>query len=709
MALFISAIEPFGIDTAMDQHSRNILYRAFASYYGDARTNPDDFGIEAYVNAEGDAEHDLWRLPDPVDPGAPKIGQDQIVTVYLSEVVLNTMGRVFKSFAGAADPGADGDEDAPSVIDAGWQSWRPTYRDHAFLIHELVTLHEGRTNRDGGPIRPPPAMFFDFIFLENGGTAQERANYNEFLTEVAAATAYGKWKDEPASRCGTALLKVACIKANGGIPLVFARSIEVEPLVDGEEPAPAQRDLERIAILAPVRFLTEEGMYPTYTTALGHAELQQYFQKKGQRAQRRPTPAVVTYLAWCIDNANQCPEIDKDPDESDRTFKMAERLQVILDRRGDQMSLIWGSNVPRYFADMETFVTGKAPTIEKLPLFGRKIDEMAPAPKQDNPVVPGQEKSEITCYIDANPVVMLARLLFNRTSGSDMQTYRTLVQPCPYHLEVPFFTIGEGSVSDGMARAVFDGRVMIVGTRFRNSADWTPSTAHGRLPGMHQHAMALDNLITDHQDYLRGPDGNRLFSFMGIGRVDEGDVYETFVMLFVALAGVLGQFTMNRSLIDKAHALETGTRAQRRPSHWIFYIMTFGTILLIVGGALYFQLFYLRMAPLNWIGVLTLSWSFFIFLMRDEIGDDIARLLRQTPVIKRSGNAFLNMIARTARYLDMETIGFESSQRPANARAEKERIVSLLYPPTTIADEPESPAEAGTQLPPAPTPEGDPI
>ena len=689
LALLVSAIEPFGIDSAMDQHSRNILYRAFASTYGAAHTVDDGFLLQAPDKTTPGRELDLWHLPQPVPataPGKPppaKVGQDQIVTIYLSEVVLNAMGRVFEDFIDT--------ETDPSGLNGAWQTWRPTYRDHAFLIHELVTLQQGRTNRDGESIRPPPAIFFDFIFLENGGTSQERKNYADFISEISEATRYEDWKSLPATRCGTALLKVACIKEAGGIPLVFARSVEIEPLVDGEEPSPAQLDLDRVSILAPVRFLVEEGMYPTFTTALSRAERQQYFRKHASQAEPRPTPAVVLYLSWCIDNPGQCRDIDRDENESDRAFKMAVRLQAILkhgrdDRNdGDNIALVWGSSVPRYFADVETFVTGKTPILAPLPLLGRSLDELAPVDPVGKVAQDSQGVSNLVCYIDPNPVVLLGRLMFNRSAGTELQSYKSLVQTCPYHLEVPFYTIGEGSVSDAMARAVFDGRVMIVGARFRNSADWAPSPAHGLLPGMHQHAMALDNLITDHQNYLKGPDGEQVLG-LGLGRIDMADLYETFVTFLVVLAGVLGQFTMNRSLIDKARAQETNTTARRRPSHWLFYLMTFGTILIIVCGALYFQVFVLRMAPLNWIGLLILSWSFFIFIMRDEIGDDIARLLRRTPVIRQPGSAFLDFMARTSRYLDMETIGFERTETPLTAQAEKDRIVGVLYPRHAVSD-----------------------
>lgn len=669
-ALVFSAIEPFGIDDAMDRHSREVLYRAFASHYGAGKTDPETFAVNQPSVEAGNAKLDIWKpMPTRADVDIP--AQDRIVTVYLSEVVLKALGNANRL------------DDAGQESTGSWQAWRPTYNDHALLIFELATLYERFADaNEPFDVRPPPAIFFDFIFLDKGSTRDEIDQFNTFIETIRLVTREDTWRRSSNNDCKSSFQKLACIKEVGGIPLIFARGVDVDPLTEGEDTPPAQAALSEVAILSPVRFTSGPGAYPLSTTGLSASEEREYFSRRGTQAERLPTPAALAYLAWCMDRAGKCSWIDPDPEENDRLKKMASRFERFLEEPAHDLSLIWGSGVPHYFSDMEVYATGETPGLKNISFFGMTSkDEMAPDPDHDDFIVAPSANSRIICYQDASWAMMLGRLLFNKGQADSSSSMAALTQPCPYHLEVPYYAIGGNDISESMARAIFNGRIIIVGARFRNSSDWASSVVHGQVAGMHLHAMALDNLLTDHDHYLRSPYDVPVFARIpGFGRLDEGDLYETAVMFFITLVGVIGQFTMNRRLIHQAQELEGLAAPAKRPNHWLLYLMTFFTMLLVTFGAVYFQVLILKMAPLNWIGMLVLSWGFFGFLLRDEIGDDVSRLLRKTPLLKASGGGFLDARRRILRYLDMETIGFEATTSIENARDEKDRIVSKLYP-----------------------------
>jgi hypothetical protein len=269
-------------------------------------------------------------------------------------------------------------------------------------------------------------------------------------------------------------------------------------------------------------------------------------------------------------------------------------------------------------------------------------------------------------------------MLFFNVGGNSLND---LNQPCPYHLEVPFSAFAANLVNEDVSRAAFDGRLIVVGTRFRNANDWTPSVVHGLLPGFHQHAMAADNLIQMQDRYIRGAQG---FS-LPFGRLDTADLMETLVGFLVFLVGGIGQYSLNQRMIAQARAAGTsGTASLRRRGHWWLYLATFGTIALIVVAAMMVQVFVFRLAPLNWIGLTGLAFGFFVFVMRDEIGDDVERALRATPVIRQPARWMFAFFGRSRQYLDMETVGFESTATLSEARARKDAVVATLYGPEEV-------------------------
>ena len=74
--------------------------------------------------------------------------------------------------------------------------------------------------------------------------------------------------------------------------------------------------------------------------------------------------------------------------------------------------------------------------------------------------------------------------------------------PTPSTLGYDRMVAGLGLQSSDLQR-LLAGKLVLVGGQFRASNDWVEFPVHGQAPGVHYHAMALDNLIEDGADYRR--------------------------------------------------------------------------------------------------------------------------------------------------------------------------------------------------------------
>jgi|GEM_PF-2076511 len=667
--LYVSSNDPFGIDDAVDQQARNILYRAFASSYDDAGADADEFSPDRELA-------DLWVPPAPLDPESTELrpvhAQDEIVTVYLSDQVLRSLREQNQTT----------DEDVPG----SWQAWRPSYFDHAELVYSLATIWQQRPDAssitpdaENVRIRKPPAIFFDFIFLEVGATADEREFFKFFIGEVAAITRHGEWLDnlDPRGReigCDDPYMRLVCIKAAGGIPLIFARGDNPGMIAMDTNIEPAQQRLNEVAIIAPVRFVNQPGDYPVKSDSYSDAEREALRRENPTREIiEYPTPAALMYLSWCMDNKGQCrwlePDMRGELNVSD-IARLRHMAQTFARRDFDPISLRWGVAVPRYFAALERTVTGYRPGLVRSGAFG------------DTPIHPGEPGSQTTCRMENGQgfnglwtgasMVMRQATINGRNSAID-----SLAQQCAYHLEVPYPIIRSDALTFDVARSIFDGRVIVVGARFRNSGDIIRSPVHSQLPGLHGHAMATDNLIAKHNAYLRSPQG----SWFLLGSADALDYLETGVMFIVLLIVASGQWWLNQRLINEEASLSEDPREGDRPSHWVAYFLVITAVAVSVLLIAIIQIIYLRMAPLNWISITATAVGVFIFLLRDEIGDDVSRFLRRTPTINKVGNPLLDWLSNYRKYMDLETIGFEKGTSNLDeARKEKDRVVARLYP-----------------------------
>ncbi|MEG1769786.1 MAG: CHASE2 domain-containing protein [Comamonas sp.] len=70
---------------------------------------------------------------------------------------------------------------------------------------------------------------------------------------------------------------------------------------------------------------------------------------------------------------------------------------------------------------------------------------------------------------------------------------------CPYHRTLTFSEVAE--LDETALAAQVSGKYLFVGAQAAGYNDFAQSPVHGRVPGVHMHAMALDNFLTYGNDY----------------------------------------------------------------------------------------------------------------------------------------------------------------------------------------------------------------
>jgi hypothetical protein len=91
-------------------------------------------------------------------------------------------------------------------------------------------------------------------------------------------------------------------------------------------------------------------------------------------------------------------------------------------------------------------------------------------------------------------------LLYSLATNSSMLTV------CPYNQVVPVRALkGKGFSNEELNEAI-SGKIVLIGADLKAVGDNVFSPLHGRLPGVHVHAMALDNLISFNGQYKESGD-----------------------------------------------------------------------------------------------------------------------------------------------------------------------------------------------------------
>ncbi|HEY1559585.1 MAG TPA: hypothetical protein VGF71_01710 [Caulobacteraceae bacterium] len=502
----------------------------------------DLFGMESSSDRVADQ---VYQRITAADYGRDRRGQRAISVVYLDEASMETM----KSF--------------------GWNRFPPTYDQQWTLLDDLMNV--------GGA--PPAALYVDFVYTGQGGPNE---GFETFIAGIAAATHAAAWSAAPGCQADP-LVKIACIVAVGGVPIVFAKPspADVPMFTD------VQRRLDAVSVLAPA--LVGAHAYPL---VVGYDMAPEAAARSGVHG-FDVSPAMAMYTAWCLRRADACgvklmAELKRraraalagdgagasaTPQEADAGF-------------GPALDVVWGSRPDPDYLAMTRAVTGR------------------PAPCR------GEGEGWRARLIE--------QLTSLRGPGAGQR------QECPYALTLGYdrMVAGLGLQSRDLKR-LLAGRMVMVGGQFRASNDWVESPVHGQAPGVQYHAMALDNLIEDGADYRRDS-----------GALLDSDLLKSLLVGALVFCGVMGVMARN-SLLDRAVAKGADPRLAARV-YAPLYIAMFTLSLAVVGVATWLGVSYAHRSPINWIGISACAIGFLFYATRQTLPADVVGSFEHLPAARRA-------------------------------------------------------------------------
>ncbi len=424
----------------------------------------------------------------------------------------------------------------------GWQGWPPGLDSLGIMIEDMVYT----------AATPPRAIFADLVITGGSiATDDDRAAFESLHASIADVTRAEAWREVPVCSSNP-LVRIACIVEAGGVPVILAKPGGREQLALTD----AQRRLDSIAVLSPI--LVGARAYPLMETYDGDAI-------DGVR-DFDLSPAAALYAAHCLHaelregQRRVCGAIPGIPEA-------AAIARAALSRSGDAASLdqaalqrAWGTPAAVLWGDR----------------MAERQTEIAQAVSSG--AVP-------TCRGRMGVVERTARRMFSQLPQDTA---------CAYAFNIGYDRLVAGF---GLDEADYDwilsDRLVLIGSHMRNS-DWAPTPVHGQLPGVHYHAMALDNLVEMGADYRRVD--SSWFS------VD--DVFVT-LLTFVLLLSVILAVMVRNSLLEDIRP----EWKDRRPL-WVLALY-YAALVLLVGGLTFLVALagyqWWNRAVINWLGIAALA------------------------------------------------------------------------------------------------------
>lgn len=565
-----------------------ISFLLAASAWGVSKLNL--FGLQSASDRLADG---VFQRITAASYGAARKGQEQVSVVYLDETSIENL----KGY--------------------GWGRFPPSFEQQWTMLDDVL-------NAAGAP---PAAVFVDFVYMGQGGPGE---GFEAFRDGIAAATKADAWKSRDACTADP-LMKLACIRAAGGVPMIFAKPSPADlPLFTD-----VQKALDAVSVLAPA--LVREDAYPTLTVYEN--------MDAATRAARGVhgfdiSPALAMYVAGCLRTADGCgqPAILalRDAGRQALAGGPAATPEQIGKTFASPIDVVWGSRPDPAYVSMTKAVSGAAPACrgQASGWRGRMAEQLA------GMRAPAEGK----------------------------------LQECPYTLNLGYdrLVAGHGLQIADVQRLLKD-RLVMVGGHFRASNDWVDSPVHGQLPGVHFHAMALDNLMEAGADYRRN--GGE-----GAGFLDS-DLLQASLVFALALCGVLGVMTRN-SLLDLAAEREAEPRL-RSHVYAPLYLLLFLTSLGVIASATWLGVTVAHRSPINWIGIAAVALGFLFYATRETLPADVCGSLERAPLARRL-LAWTRLCMRGLRFEDerlvlkrrqaaaVEAQGLTSEPHPDPSRPTKE-------------------------------------
>ena len=487
----------------------------------------------------------------------------------------------------------------------GWNRFPPTYDQQWQMFDDVMSV--------GGA--PPAAVYADYVYTGQGG---QNEGWPTFLAGVAKATHADAWKDAPGCQADP-LTKIACIEAAGGTPLIFAKPSPAELDIFTD----VQRQLDQVSVLAPA--LVGVRAYPMITTYPFDAATARARGVHGFDI----SPAMGLYTAWCLRQTDACGVVEFKVLKTRAEAALARSPLTPMDATGTfnaPLDVVWGSRPDPAYLTMTKAVTGQPAPCRGAGSgwIGRLGEQMAGL----------------------------------RGPGAGQR------QECPYALTLGYDRIVAGlGLQQSDLQRLLAGKLVLMGGQFRASNDWVDSPVQGEAPGVHLHAMAIDNLMEDGPDYRRTG-----------AQVLDSDLLKSLIIAALAFCGVMGVMARN-SLLDRAK--ETRAEAKLRARVYApLYLSIFGASIGVVVLATWLGVAVAHRAPINWIGISFCVLGFLFYATRETLPADVLGSIEHLRWVQRT-MAALRLFRQHLKF-------------------EEDRLV------TRRASRPESPAEGAEPAHPAP-------
>lgn len=424
----------------------------------------------------------------------------------------------------------------------GWQGWPPGLDSLGIMLEDMVYTAS----------TPPEAVFADLIIT--GGsihTDEDRSAFDSLVASVSDITQADAWSGIPA--CSTdPLVRIACIIQAEGTPVILAKpgADETLPLTD------AQRRLDAVAVLSPV--LVGARAYPLLNT----------YEDQTLDGVRRfdLSPAAALYAAHCLhailraDDAAACAG---EPGFAEAAAAARAALGASAPTRplpleavqrgwGVPAAVLWGDRLPEGQARITAQVSsGALPSCrDRVGLVTRTVQRMF-----------GQLPQEAACAY-------------------------------AFHIGYDRLVAGFG-LDEADYDFILADKLILIGSHMRNS-DWAPTPVHGQLPGVHYHAMALDNLLEMGADYRR----------VDSAWLSVDDIFVSILTFVLLLAVILAVMARNSVMEDIRPEWK-----ERRPI-WALAAYYLALIVLVAGLTFLVALLgssWWNRAVINWMGVAALA------------------------------------------------------------------------------------------------------
>lgn len=457
----------------------------------------------------------------------------------------------------------------------GWRRWPPSYANNADMLREVYNAGD----------RPPRGLFLDFQYLK---ADQDDPGFKAFVGAISGITQAPKWRGGALNPCPVDnLVKVACIVASGGTPVIVAGAPDGVDAIRTQ----GQDSIEDVAVIARVEIRPDA--YPMHDT-----------------------PAALLLAAYCMRDA------DGDADAGLTACVRFKRL-----RQAAARSLAGDRLAAKRLLDLAAKARADDPEALRVQWSAMPI-----APQNAVNRLVGLPPCRYDVAGEANPVLRLggktaaAALLALRASSRfsneppDGADGRPRAMTCPHALSLPYATVTEGVLPDEVRRTAFDDNLVLVGGYFHTSNDWLATPLHGQVPGVQGHAMALDNLL---QATLKG---RTRYPSASEEAGDQAEALEA-VLLFI-LVLISGVRRLHLNDVDYRHWLDDQDQARRRLRLWGRYLgLEFGFAALFVLAC--FQLF--QSLPINWLGVAAAALAWSTLRDRGEIARDLRLMADRGP------------------------------------------------------------------------------